>query len=158
MIRQYIFRDEYEAQQQKALASLSKSHNQLALATSIEEGMKAQFQMRKQIAKATANAKSNPDGTESNAESANVLGQQASTQDAVVTPTVTQQPSTASVNNGGGSGTNAPTTITAPPPPNATTSAAGASKSGVNNRVGTESVGDNSSNTSGKTCTNIGAI
>ena len=41
------FRDEYEAQQQKAMARLSKSHNQLALVSSIEEGMKAQSQLRK---------------------------------------------------------------------------------------------------------------
>jgi len=47
-----LFRDEYEAQQQKAMARLSKSHNQLALATSIEEGMKAQAQSQhRKIAK-----------------------------------------------------------------------------------------------------------
>jgi len=40
-------RDEYEQQQQLAMAKLSKSHNQLALVTSIEEGLKLQSQLRK---------------------------------------------------------------------------------------------------------------
>lgn len=149
-------RDEYEAQQQKALASLSKSHNQLALATSIEEGMKAQFQMRKQIAKANAAAnKSNHDGTESNAESANnnvnnataagVSGSQNTS--TVADDPVAAAAAAAAIARVGGAGPSVPNNSGPPPPPPGSSVAAGASK--VNKA---ESVGENSSNTSGTRC------
>ncbi|ODM87239.1 E3 ubiquitin-protein ligase RING2 [Orchesella cincta] len=133
----YPSRDEYEAQQQKALASLSKSHNQLALATSIEEGMKAQSQNRKAIAK--ANAKSNQDGTESIAESANNQGVPA-------TPGI---PASATPSEDANTTRVQPTAAgpSQTPPTNGTPTSvvnAGASKPPTK----PESIGDNSSNTS----------
>jgi len=38
----YPSRDEYEAQQEKVLQTITKHHNQAALANSIEEGLKSQ--------------------------------------------------------------------------------------------------------------------
>ena len=54
------FRDEYEAQQQKAMAKLSKSHNQLALSSSVEEALKQQALRNK--AKLMAGGKGGPGG------------------------------------------------------------------------------------------------
>ena len=42
----YPSRDEYEAQQEKVLQSITKHHNQSALPNSIEEGLKSQAASR----------------------------------------------------------------------------------------------------------------
>ncbi|CAG0925592.1 unnamed protein product, partial [Notodromas monacha] len=49
----YPSRDEYEAQQEKVLATLSKSCSQAALVSSIEEGMKLQAQNKPQRSRKT---------------------------------------------------------------------------------------------------------
>jgi hypothetical protein len=85
-----VIRDEYEAQQQKAMARLSKSHNQSALATSIEEGMKAQSQQRK-LAKPHTNNSSKVDAPDGNGTTA------AAAEGGVVVPSV---PGNAPGNNG----------------------------------------------------------
>ncbi|CAG7832210.1 unnamed protein product [Allacma fusca] len=69
----YPSRDEYEAQQQKAMARLSKTHNLVSLTSSIEEGMKAQSQQRKALkptGKTVANSSINeaPEGVAATAD------------------------------------------------------------------------------------------
>ncbi|OXA50555.1 E3 ubiquitin-protein ligase RING2 [Folsomia candida] len=147
----YPSREEYEAQQQKAIARLGKSHNQLALATSIEEGMKAQQSHNRKIAKATKNC----GGAGNNNNNGDVL------------PPITDSPTGGVVVGNGGVGNSTPldgltllNNVIIEPSDGA--SAAHGAPSNSNNGMGggsgiippksgasrTNSIGDNSSNTS----------
>jgi len=150
------------------MARLSKSHNQLALATSIEEGMKAQSQQRK-LAKphtnkhgATEATPADGNGTSAVDGGPNVPGNAPglNTQQGVTAPVAGGTPSEPTATNTGGA-TSHPSTATVPPAPNASNGlGAGVAGTGHSSQqlLAPKSVagrsdstaGENSSNTSGK--------
>ncbi|XP_042230863.1 E3 ubiquitin-protein ligase RING1-like [Homarus americanus] len=99
----YPSRDEYEQHQERVFAKLNKNHNHASLITSIEEGIKLQFQSRQKNRKAMQDEGTTPTPTPS----------------APSTPTPSEPPSTPTTTHTSGANTTTPTN--APTPTNVTT-------------------------------------